>query len=351
MSHLLQLRALLTDLRIVLALCVAVMGLVFHVDRRVDGQEPPVETPPVVTLVGVPYPDVREGSTLRITVKIDPSVKAGDPGVENGRLTGGIIVWDPADSEVATSLIALAFYPGDDTDDVTYTVADDGVVTTDRKVRIAINSVFDVYTVGDPSETTVRVLDRSTAPPPPPPIFQPGAGADTYSHTHSYSDTHPHSYPYANPNPNSHAHTDTYTEANSDANANTDPRAGAYTHADADSHPDAYSDTHAYSDAYPHTDSHVYAYAHTDSHTFPRAHAGPAPHRGTHANAHADTDRRPHRRRARTGPRRDAACHSGEPGADRSPDHRRGRSPHSQHSGGHRLHASTGAPRSSSSRA
>ena len=211
MGQLIQLRVLFTDLRVVLAFCVAVAALVFHLDRRVDGQEPPVESLPVVTLVGLPFADVREGSTLSITVKINPTLSVGDPSLEGGKLTGGIIVWDPHDIEFATSLIALAFFPGDETDVVSYTVPDDGVTTTDRRIRIAINPVFDVYAVGDPSEATVRVLDKGDHPTPD--NLPASAHGDTYSH----------------------ADTDTDSDANTYADAHTHTNSDAHTYADADS--------------------------------------------------------------------------------------------------------------------
>ena len=92
-----------------------------------------------MVLVSVePFPEVTEGENLRVTLEIDPPVTAGDPGLTNGKLIGGIIAWDPEDSDAATSLIAFAFYPGDKTDTVTYGVQDDGVVTTDRHLQFRL---------------------------------------------------------------------------------------------------------------------------------------------------------------------------------------------------------------------
>ena len=133
---------------------------------------------PVVRLISVePSSQVQEGNSLRVTVGISPPVSAGDPGLTGGRLIGGILVWDSWKSDqFADALIAFAFFPGQSTDTLTYTVDvadDDGVVNTNRTIRIAVNSVFDEYTVGSPSEKTVRVLDRDGSTPPPPPEDTP----------------------------------------------------------------------------------------------------------------------------------------------------------------------------------
>ncbi len=141
---------------------------------------------PVVRLISVePSSQVLEGNSVHVTLGISPPVSVGDPGLTGGRLIGGIIVWDSSKGEDADVLIAFAFHPGDTTDVVSYQVDvanDDGVVNTNRTVRIAINSTFAEYTVGSPSGRTVRVLDRDGStpqppqpppPPPPPPVNTP----------------------------------------------------------------------------------------------------------------------------------------------------------------------------------
>ena len=133
---------------------------------------------PVVRLISVqPSSEVKEGNSLRVTLEIDSPVSAGDPGLTGGRLIGGIRAWDSWGGSSSVTLIAFAFWPGDKTDVVSYSVQvvdDDGAVITDRTIRIDINSAFAEYTVGSPAEATVRVLDRdSTGPPSPPPENTP----------------------------------------------------------------------------------------------------------------------------------------------------------------------------------
>ena len=133
---------------------------------------------PVVRLISVePSSEVQEGNSLRVTLEIDSPVSAGDPGLTGGRLIGGIRAWDSWGGSSSVTLIAFAFWPGDKTDVVSYSVQvvdDDGAVITDRTIRIDINSAFAEYTVGSPAEATVRVLDRdSTGPPSPPPENTP----------------------------------------------------------------------------------------------------------------------------------------------------------------------------------
>ena len=104
--------------------------LLVQPDHRPGGQ-----ALPVVRLVSVsPSSQVLEGNSLRVTVGISPPVSAGDPGLTGGRLIGGIIVWDSwKDEQSADQLIAFAFFPGESTKNLTYTVDvadDDGAVNT-----------------------------------------------------------------------------------------------------------------------------------------------------------------------------------------------------------------------------
>ena len=128
-------------------------------DHRVGGQELPV-----VSLLSVePSSEVLEGNTLLVTLEIDPPVSAGDPGLTGGRLIGGIRVWDSWENPSGPELIAFAFWPGDETDILRYSVcvADDGeAVQTGRTIRIDVNPVFAEYSVGSPREATLRVLDK-----------------------------------------------------------------------------------------------------------------------------------------------------------------------------------------------
>ena len=116
-----------------------------------------------------PSSEVLEGSRLTVTLGINPPIslpvtEADKELLTGGRLIGGIRVWDSWKSPPQTyELIAFAFWPGDKTDILRYSVcvADDGeAVQTGRTIRIDVNPVFAEYSVGSPSETTLRVLDK-----------------------------------------------------------------------------------------------------------------------------------------------------------------------------------------------
>ena len=159
--------------KIVLALWVILSALVIQADSRVIGQELPK-----VSLMSVdPSSEVVEGTRIEVTLSIDMPVSAGDPVLTGGRLLGGIIVWDTWRGAAADGLVAFAFFPGETTDTISYTVCvadDDGAVQTDRTIRIAVNSVFEEYTVGSRRDTTLRVLDKDA-----PGVEAPLQGAST----------------------------------------------------------------------------------------------------------------------------------------------------------------------------
>ena len=134
--------------RIALAYCIAIAALTMQTDHRVGGQDLPV-----VSLVSVePSSEVLEGSRLTVTLSINPPVTEADTELlTRGRLIGGIRVWDSWANPSGPELIAFAFWPGDETDTVSYSVCvadDDGAVQTGRTIRIDVNSVFAEYSVG-----------------------------------------------------------------------------------------------------------------------------------------------------------------------------------------------------------
>ena len=126
----------------------------------------------MVSLVSVePSSEVLEGNRLTVTLGINPPVTEADTVayaklLPRGRLIGGIRVWDSWANPSGSDLIAFAFWPGDETDILRYSVcvADDGeAVQTGRTIRIDVNPVFAEYSVGSPSETTLRVLDKDAS--------------------------------------------------------------------------------------------------------------------------------------------------------------------------------------------
>ncbi len=105
-----------------------------------------------MSLASVEPSPVREGETLRITVRISqPLPEDAD---SQTQVRGGVIVWDSWKGEYADQLIAFVFRAGADTRLLHYTVDDDGEPTTGRTIRVAANWVFDTYRVTEPSEFT-----------------------------------------------------------------------------------------------------------------------------------------------------------------------------------------------------
>ena len=221
--------------RITLAFCIAISALTMQTDHRVVGQELPV-VKPVVSLVSVePSSEVLEGSRLTVTLGINPPIslpvtEADKELLTGGRLIGGIRVWDSWKSPPQTyELIAFAFWPGDATDILRFSVcvADDGeAVQTGRTIRIDVNPVFAEYSVGSPSETTLRVLDKGPSgaevplrcppgqeppppPPPPPPPIRLTPPPPPHSHAYTYAYSHSHAYTYA------YSHSDAYAYSDS----------------------------------------------------------------------------------------------------------------------------------------
>ena len=172
--------------------------LTFQPWGRVEGQELPV-----VSLERVDPSPVREGERLTVTVRIAPPLPAD--ATEETRVRGGILVYDSSKSDFADALIAFVFRAGAETRDLTYRVDDDGVITTDRTIRVAVNWVFDSYQVGGPSEIVVPVLDTSAtgSPPlPPPPLPQAPTPTPTPTPTPVPTPT-PTSTPVPTPTPTS----------------------------------------------------------------------------------------------------------------------------------------------------
>ena len=115
---------------IILVFCVALVAIIFQPDRKVDGQDLPV-----VSLVSVGPSPVKEEGRLSITVGIDPAVAS-----EGVQVRGGVIVWDSWKGEHADQLIAFVFREGDTEKNLSsQSVEDDGEITTDRTMRVAVN--------------------------------------------------------------------------------------------------------------------------------------------------------------------------------------------------------------------
>ena len=94
---------------------------------------------PVVSLVCLSPSLVREETSLNVTVRIDPPVPSGSDKV----IQGGIQVFDSFKGTQVDALIAFAFRAGQETRDMSYLVSDHEVTTTDRTIRVRLNSGWD----------------------------------------------------------------------------------------------------------------------------------------------------------------------------------------------------------------
>ena len=155
--------------RIVLALCAVFALFSLQSDHSLSAQELPT-----VSIANVDPRTVREGDSIRVTVRIS-EVLTGDQG-ECQKVNGGVIFRDSFRGD--NNLNAFTFRPGQKTRiAVSFLVEDDGVPTSGRTISIRVNPYFDReecgYRAGSPSEVTVRVLDKdhggtTTEPEPEP---------------------------------------------------------------------------------------------------------------------------------------------------------------------------------------
>ena len=153
-------------------------------NRCVSGEgDPPC---PVVTLESIsPSGSVREGTRLTVTARIDRPLSA----TSTGYIHGGIMVFDSCEPEPDNQcigpefshLIALRFWPGQETNTASHRVVDDGVEpTSNRTITIRLHPGWDDHNVDETAELRVTVIDKDSdqpqpvvSPPPPRPIFVP----------------------------------------------------------------------------------------------------------------------------------------------------------------------------------
>ena len=141
---------------------------------------------PVVTLESIsPSGSVREGTRLTVTARIDRPLSA----TSTGYIHGGIMVFDSCEPEPDNQcigpefshLIALRFWPGQETNTASHRVVDDGVEpTSNRTITIRLHPGWDDHNVDETAELRVTVIDKDSdqpqpvvSPPPPRPIFVP----------------------------------------------------------------------------------------------------------------------------------------------------------------------------------
>ncbi len=92
-------------------------------------------TLPVASLVSVSPNPVREGTRLRVTVRLIP-----ESGSETHPVRGGIRVFDSGNGPQVDELIAWAFRGRGNTEtDLTHLVCYDGVTTSNRTIQIALH--------------------------------------------------------------------------------------------------------------------------------------------------------------------------------------------------------------------
>ena len=141
---------------------------------------------PVVTLESIsPSGSVREGTRLTVTARIDRPLSA----TSTGYIHGGIMVFDSCEPDPDNQcigpefshLIALRFWPGQETNTASHRVVDDGVEpTSNRTITIRLHPGWDDHNVDETAELRVTVIDKDSdqpqpvvSPPPPRPIFVP----------------------------------------------------------------------------------------------------------------------------------------------------------------------------------
>ena len=154
----------------VMAACFAAYGILSSERANAQASQTcsPAGTPekPTVCMAGILPSPVQVGGHLIITVRINPPLTEGAM-----KLDGGVLIFDEIDSSVS-SLNAFVFRSGDSTVQAAGYTVQPG---PSRNIEVSINSLFDGYTVGNPSAMTVQVIgegmpppDTSTAIPPTP---------------------------------------------------------------------------------------------------------------------------------------------------------------------------------------
>ena len=147
-----------TFLFVVLVFYLALTNFAF--ERSTHAQD---NTLPVVSMMSLSPSPVKETTRLTIIVRIDPPIPAGS----NTVIKGGVRVFDSCNGPRVDEYIATAFRAGEDTDEVRHLVPDDGVLTTDRTIRVDIHPGWDDHQTGTPSEMRVVVFDNGDLNPEP----------------------------------------------------------------------------------------------------------------------------------------------------------------------------------------
>ena len=171
---------------LVLILCLAIVTTVFGLTTHAEDEG----RLPEATLVRLSPKPVQEGTRLTVVIRLTPPVPEGSDTV----VRGGIVVFDSSYGPYAAELIAWAFRAGSQTRELTYLVSDDGQVTTNRMIRVALHPGWDDHRIGSRSELTASVCDGEsdcdtpipTRIPTPSPTPTPTA---TPTHTPSPSPT------------------------------------------------------------------------------------------------------------------------------------------------------------------
>ena len=153
-----------------------------------------LQNPKIVTLDPFESTCVEENSNLTATVRINEPLTSDEADQLEGRkLEGGVIVFDPADSQFATVLSAFVFREGQKTANAAgFLVTPGEGKSVPRTILVAINPVFPDYSVGMPSERTIRVQEScGTSPPPDPdtPTPVPPTPSFTPTHTPTFTST------------------------------------------------------------------------------------------------------------------------------------------------------------------
>ncbi len=116
-------------------------------------------TLPVASLVSVSPSSVREGSRLRVVVRLTPM-----SGSEEKPIRGGVKVFDSWNGPRVDELVAWAFRGGTETREVTSLVCYDGETTANRNIRIVLHPGWEDHRIGTPTEMTISVLEGPSDP-------------------------------------------------------------------------------------------------------------------------------------------------------------------------------------------
>ena len=121
---------------------------------------------PTVWMEGVSPSPVREGTRIQVTVRISDPIPATSTAV----IKGGIRVFDTWNDEdegtFADTLIAWAFWGGQETRTIAYLVPDDGVTTTNRTICVDLHPGWKDHDLTRPSAMAVDVYDKDVGTPP-----------------------------------------------------------------------------------------------------------------------------------------------------------------------------------------